>query len=110
MMKKTIVYLDNDKYEVEIDDSIFDDYKVEACTRIIEKLFSAGNYKITPFMYCEDFDNITKKVKDRKFGTYNTYKLLINAGYHNKAEKLRVIFFKDNELDLAEEPIQSALE
>lgn len=104
-MKKVIVYLDKDKYEVEIDNTVFDDYKLEACTRVVERLFSNGIYKITPFMFCEDACK-TKK-SNMKFGTYNTYKLIINAGYYSKAEILRTSFLRDNLTDLANEPIQS---
>jgi hypothetical protein len=105
-MKKITVYLDKNKYEVEVDETIFDDYKLEACTQIIEKLFSSKNYNVTPFIFCEDTSKDKLKAKV-KFGTYNTYKIIINAGYHSMAEKLRVIFFKENNLDLADEPIQS---
>jgi hypothetical protein len=105
-MKKVIVYLDKDKYEIEVDETIFTDYKLEACTRLIEKLFSAKIYKVTPFLFCEDIEVPKLKAKIR-FGTYNTYKLIINAGYFSLAEKLRVVFFKENKLDLADEPIQS---
>jgi len=108
IMKKILVYLDKDKYEIKVDETIFEDYKLEACTRLIEKLFGAKMYKVTPFLFCEDM-TIPKLKAKTKFGTYNTYKIIINAGYHSIAEKLRVIFFKDNNLDLAEEPIQSKL-
>ena len=105
-MKKVIVFLDKDKYEVEVDNTIFDDYKLEACTRIVERLFGNKIYKITPFMFCEDVSK-NKRKANVKFGTYNTYKLIINAGYYRMAEMLRVYFLKENQLDLATEPIQS---
>jgi hypothetical protein len=106
-MKKVIVYLDKDKYEVEVDDSIFEDYKLEACTQLIKRLFEDKNYKITPFIFCEDILADKKTKANVKFGTYNSYKIIINAGYYSMAEKLRMIFYKNNHLDLADEPIQS---
>lgn len=107
MMKNVLVYLDKNKYEMEIDSGIFDDYKLEACTQIIERLFMSGNYQITPFMYCEDRSIGRKTKPSLKFGTYNTYKLIINAGYHIKAELLRRSFLNTDKIDLADEPIQS---
>jgi hypothetical protein len=105
-MKKVVVLLDKDRYEIDVDSSIFDDYRLEACTQIVERLFSIGIYKITPFMFCEDITN-SKLKANMRFGTYNTYKVIINAGYHEKAEKLRTIFLSENQIDLADEPIQS---
>jgi len=108
MIKKVLVYIDKSRYEIEIDNSLFEDYKLEACTRLIERLFSENHYDITPFMFCEDVTNTKSKKKACiKFGTYNTYKVIINAGYHELAERLRTIFYKENKLDLATEPIQS---
>ena len=101
-MKKVIVYLNKDKYEMDIDEHIFIDYKLEACTQLIEKLFSTADYQISPFMFCEDFGKIKSNT------TYNTYKIIINAGYHQYAEKLRIIFQKENQIDLADEPIKSS--
>ena len=105
-MKKVVVLLDKDRYEVEIDESDFEDYRLEACTRVVERLFASGNFRISPFMFCEDVSD--KKVKAKvRFGTYNSYKILINASLQKYAEKLRAIFLKENNIDLANEPIQS---
>ena len=38
---------------------------------------------------------------------YNTYKLLINAGFHVKAEILRSFFLHETKIDLAKEPIKA---
>jgi hypothetical protein len=103
-MKKVIVFLDKDRYEMEVDSEEFEDYKLEACTRIIERLFSAGNFKVPAIMFCEEVAG--KKTKYG--GTYNTYKLIINAGYHSKAELLRKICLKEDKIDWANEPIQSS--
>jgi hypothetical protein len=37
---------------------------------------------------------------------YNTYKILINAGFHSKAEILRSVFLSKTKVDLADEPIK----
>ena len=110
MIKKVLVYIDKSRYEMEVDNSVFDDYKLEACTRLVEKLFTENHYDVTPFMFCEDVTTSKKKPKACiKFGTYNTYKVIINAGYYELAEKLRKIFYKEHNLDLATESIQSQL-
>ena len=101
-MKKVVVLLDKDRYEVEIDESEFEDYRLEACTRIVERLFASGNHRISPFIFCEDISDKSGKAKVR-FGTYNSYKILINASLHVYAEKLRTIFKKENNIDF--EPI-----
>jgi hypothetical protein len=104
-MKKVVILLDNNKYEIEVNSDIFEDYRLEACTQVVEKLFNLGVYKVTPFMYCEDIDTsgVTPTVN---VATYNTYKVIINASFHDKAEKLRQIFLNQNNIDLATEPIQ----
>jgi len=103
MMKKVIVFLDNENYEMDIDSSVFENYMLEACTQVIERLFSAGNYKVAATMYCEE-----RVGKKSKYGhTYNTYKVIINAGYHSRAEILRSICLKNDKVDWATEPIQS---
>ena len=105
-MKKVTVCIDKDRYEIEIDDSIFDDYKLEGCTQIMERLITNGDYRIPAFMFCEEADNTKIKIQI-KCGTYNSYKIMINAGYYVMAEKLRMAFFKTDRLDLADEPIQN---
>jgi hypothetical protein len=105
-MKKVVVLLDNEKHEVEIDSDVFTDYGLEACTRVIERLVGAGDDGLPGFLFCEEIteDKLPARLK---FGTYNTYKLIINAGFHEKAENLRVRFLKEMNVDLAEEPIKS---
>jgi hypothetical protein len=105
-MKKVFVYVDKSRYEIEVDEEIFLDYKLEACTRLVERFFTQKNYNITPFLFCEDVAD-SENQKDVKFGTYNTYKIIINAGFHILAERMRKIFFKDYKMDLANQPIQS---
>ena len=108
MIKKVIVFLNKDRYEIEVDSDEFDDYKLEACTRVIERLFGAKKFSIPPIIFCDEVIE-TKSKKCVKSGTYNSYKLIINAGYHAKAEILRTICWKQNSIDLANEPIQSIL-
>jgi hypothetical protein len=45
--------------------------------------------------------------KGAKIHVYNTYIVLINAGYHKYAENLRLRFMEDSGIDLKEEPIKS---
>lgn len=105
-MKKIAVLLDSNRYEMDIDESNFEDYRLEACTRVVERLFLSGNCNISPFIFCEEVTERKSKAKV-KFSTYNSYKILINASLYKYAEKLRHIFLKENNIDLADEPIQS---
>ncbi len=100
-LETVIILIGENKYEIEINSSIFDDYKLEACTQIIEKLFELKDYKVTPYMYCE----YTKNNKIN-IATYNTYKIIVNAGFHDFAERLRHTFLKSNNINLADEPIE----
>jgi hypothetical protein len=111
MIKKVIVVLNNIRYNVEIDNEDFEDHRVEACTRIVEKLFGEKNYEVTPVMFCEEVCiGPRSKKKKAKFATYNTYKVLINAGFHAHAERLREFYKKGSKIDLATEPLQSKFE
>ena len=83
--------------------SEFDDYRLEACTQALEKVIQTGNTLVTALIQC--WDEPVKK-QGKKISIYNTYKLLINAGFHEKAEVLRSIFFMKTNVDLAEEPIK----
>ena len=51
-MKKIVVTSLNWKEIVEVDDSIFDDYKVEACTQAMERAISNGNSTVTALLQC----------------------------------------------------------
>ena len=89
---------------VSVDEEIFEDYKVEACTQSIESRFKSGGASITAFMQCSDI--LKNNTVSKKFSIYNTYKILINAGLHNKAEMLRKICLTESDVDLAQEPIK----
>jgi hypothetical protein len=103
-MKKIVVTSLNWKEIVEVDNSIFDDYKVEACTQAMERAISNGNSTVTALLQCwlEPKNNKSKKT----VSVYNTYKILINAGFHSKAEILRSVFLSRTKVDLADEPIK----
>lgn len=104
-MKKNLkILLGNDKYDITIDSLIYKDYKLEACTQIIERLFKLGINTFYPFIFCEELIEKSNKVD---FRTYNTYKIMINAGYYTQAELFRKICLIKNKIDLASEPIQS---
>lgn len=104
-MKKNLkIILNDNTYEIKIDTSMYEDYKLEACTQVIENLFKLGNYEFSPFIFCEELIGKTKKIQ---FKTYNTYKIMINAGYYTLAEKFRKICLIHTKIDLAKEPIQS---
>ena len=102
-MKKVTVTSTTWKTTIEVDEKIFDDYKLEACTQALEKVIQTGNTLVTALIQC--WDEPVKK-QGKKISIYNTYKLLINAGFHEKAEVLRSIFFMKTNVDLAEEPIK----
>jgi hypothetical protein len=103
-MKKVIVTSINWKELIEVDETIFDDYKLEACTQAIEKALIGGMTTVSALLQCWDEHQNYKLSKN--ISVYNTYKILINAGYHSKAEILRSVFLSKTSVDLAEEPIK----
>jgi hypothetical protein len=101
---KNIIVKGHDWVElITVDNDLFDDYVIEACTQALEKRIRDGMTKITPVIQVwEDVKN-----KKTKIHVYNTYKLLINAGFHTKAELLRSFFLHETKIDLAKEPIKA---
>lgn len=100
-MKKIIVRGHDWTETITVDNTIFDDYIIEACTQALEKKIENGLSKVTPVVQAwED-------TKRKKVTIYNTYKLLINAGFYTKAELLRSFFLHETKIDLAKEPIKS---
>jgi len=101
---KNIIVKGHDWVElITVDNDLFDDYVIEACTQALEKRIRDGMTKITPVIQVwEDSKN-----KKTKIHVYNTYKLLINAGFHTKAELLRSFFLHETKIDLAKEPIKA---
>ena len=89
--------------EYEIDPDIFDDVYVEAATRAIEKRKEEPGFRVTVIL--ETWEKKDFKKPDRHF-CYNTYRILINAGMHKKAEMLRINFMKMHGIDLQKESLK----
>lgn len=104
-MKQVIVTSGDWKKSIEIDSDIFDDIYAEACTRIIEQMANEKQLRLAAVMICWS-DGGT----DKKLITYNSYKILINAGLHKQAEFLRKNLYKQTNIDWAVEPIKSKYE
>jgi hypothetical protein len=100
-MKKVVVTSINWKETIEVDETIFDDYKLEACTQAMERAINNGSLTVTALLQCWVEPKSKKNVS-----VYNTYKILINAGFHSKAEILRSVFLSKTKVDLADEPIK----
>lgn len=102
-MKKTniIVTLTGEAYTFQIED-IFDDPFMEACTRLVEyKCKTQTNFAIPPCLFAA-LDR-----KGAKHQVYNSYIVMVNAGFHKYAETLRSNFMKNTGVDLQKEPIKS---
>ena len=89
--------------EFEIDSEIFDDVYVEAATRAIEKRKDLPGFKVTVILECWEKKDFKKP---EKHFCYNTYRVLINAGMHDKAEILRLNFMKMHGIDLQKESLK----
>ena len=92
---------------VSVNEEIFDDPHIEACTRCIEnkidKLEPDEDFLVNPIMFVKSL-----KRKNSKEKIVNTYKVLLNAGFPSRAEMLRKIFYASTEVDLAIEPLSSS--
>ena len=89
--------------EYEIDPDIFDDVYVEAATRAIEKRKDEPGFRVTVIL--ETWEKKDFKKPDRHF-CYKTYRILINAGMHMKAEMLRINFLQMHGIDLQKESLK----
>ena len=89
--------------EFEVDSELFDDIYVEAATRAIEKRKDLSEFKVT--VVIEAWEKKDFKRPNRHF-CYNTYRVLINAAMHEKAEILRMNFMKLNGIDLQKESLK----
>lgn len=93
---------------IEVDENVFEDAYVEACTRAIEiKVRNLGPHDdlmVNPIMVCKKLN-----IKRSKEKFINTYKVLLNAGYPTRAELLREIFMENVKIDLASEPLSASL-
>ena len=92
---------------VSVNEEIFDDPHIEACTRCIEnkidKLDPDEDFLVNPIMSVKSL-----KRKNSKEKIVNTYKVLLNAGFPSRAETLRKVFYASTEVDLAIEPLSSS--
>ena len=92
---------------VSVNEEIFDDPHIEACTRCIEnkidKLDPDEDFLVNPIMFVKSL-----KRKNSKEKIVNTYKVLLNAGFPSRAETLRKVFYASTEVDLAIEPLSSS--
>ena len=92
---------------VSVNEEIFDDPHIEACTRCIEnkidKLDPDEDFLVNPIMFVKSL-----KRKNSKEKIVNTYKVLLNAGLPNRAELLRKVFYDTTDVDLAIEPLSSS--
>lgn len=101
MKNKTIVVKCNNwTQEIDVDIEIFDDVLLEACTRGLENAIKNGNLTVTPYIQAGEKNTSSITI-------YNTYKILINAGYHSFAKALRDRVKMDSKVDLEKEPIKS---
>lgn len=93
--------------EVYVDEKLFDDPHVEACTRGIEfkikGLMDGDDFLVNPVMLVKSL-----KRKNSKKKVINTYKVLLNAGLPSRAEMLRKVFYMSSSVDLAKEPLSAS--
>jgi hypothetical protein len=93
--------------EVYVDEKIFDDPHVEACTRGIEfktkQLSDNEDFLVNPVMFVKSL-----KKKNCRKKIINTYKVLLNAGLPTRAEMLRKVFYMSTSVDLAKEPLSAS--
>jgi len=91
---------------IEIDETLFENVFIEACTQAIEiktkETMPGQDFLVNAVMYCSD---LYSKNKDDQDKVVNTYKILVNAGKHERAALLRQVFLKKIKMDLNNEPI-----
>jgi len=95
---------------VAVNEEVFDDPYVEACTQALEIKMGLLNdvhkdLLVNPVMVCT---KVLKSKKNTPSRYINTYKILQNAGSPKKAEILRNIFLKSVQVDLAKEPLSAS--
>lgn len=87
--------------DISVDSELHSDIVLEACTQVLEKNIKSNNKSMGAFIQA------WPKSNNKDTHTFNTYKILINAGYHHYAENLRKNFKKQNKIDLKDEPIKA---
>ena len=93
-----------DTKEFEVDCEIFDDIFLEAATRFVEQHIKPPNARIPPILTAyekKNYKNINKHF------CYNSYYVIINAGFYKKAEVMRRNFISMSGIDLKKEKIKS---
>jgi hypothetical protein len=90
--------------EYDVDTEIFDDILLEAATRFVEERVNSKNAKICPILTC--FEKKDEKNFDKHF-CYNSYYMIINAGFQKKAEIMRRNFMMLTGIDLQKESLKS---
>lgn len=106
---KTVVVeckLRDDVYtkQFDIDSEIFDDILLEASTRFAEQHVRKQNVKIAPILTA--WEKKDAKNYDKYF-CYNSYYIIINAGFHRKAEIMRKNFMTATGIDLKSEKLKT---
>lgn len=90
--------------QFDIDSEIFDDILLEASTRFAEQHVRKQNVKIAPILTA--WEKKDTKNYDKYF-CYNSYYIIINAGFHRKAEIMRKNFMTATGIDLKSEKLKT---
>ena len=104
---KYVVKSANWSMTISVNEEVFDDPHIEACTRCIERKIKSlepdEDFLVNPIMFVKSL-----KRKNSKEKIVNTYKVLLNAGFPSRAETLRRVFYDSTDVDLAIEPLSSS--
>lgn len=90
--------------QFDVDPELFDDVLLEASTRFAEQHVKKQNVKIAPILTAwekKDYKNYDK------YFCYNSYFVIINAGFHKKAEIMRKNFMIATGIDLKLEKLKT---
>jgi hypothetical protein len=90
--------------EYDVDAEIFDDIYLEAATRFAEQHVKKQNVKIAPILTA--YEKKDEKDFDKHY-CYNSYYIIINAGFYKKAEIMRKNFLMVVGIDLQKESLKS---
>ncbi len=93
-----------DTGEFNIDSDIFDDIYLEAATRFVERYINQKHVKIAPIL--STYEKIDVKNFNKHY-CYNSYFVIVNAGFHKKAENMRKNFLAASGMDLQKEKLKS---
>jgi hypothetical protein len=108
MVKKVVVECKLKNFietkEFDINSEIFDDFLLEAATRFVEQHVTKENAKIAPIL--TTFEKKDSKNYEKHF-CFNSYYIIIFAGFHHKAEIMRRNFMSITGIDLKKESIKS---